>query len=152
MPWPTHGDLVTRLLTSFRQHPRCFILSFYLVFQPRLSILPRKGQTATHRCPTSQGRRGEARGLTIALKSSRCPYIQDLCHLVLTASPGEGDGREAQSLSTGFVKSTWTNHLSIHFPSVSPEAIVLVGSDGPREVRVFLSWEVAGQVSLSHLV
>lgn len=82
------------LLTSFCQPPRCFNLSFYLVFQPRLSILLRKGQTATQRCPNSPGWRGEAHGLTIALKSSRCPYIQDLCHLVLTASPGEGDGRE----------------------------------------------------------
>lgn len=80
-PWPTHGDLGVAWLTSFCQHLRCVSPSFcYLAFQIHLCISPGKRHTATHRCPTSPGRRGEAPGLTIALKSSGCPYVQDLCH------------------------------------------------------------------------
>lgn len=73
-PWPTHGDLGKTWLTSFCQPLRCVSLSFcYLVSQIHVSVPPGKRQTATHKCPASRGRRGEASGVTIALKFSGCP-------------------------------------------------------------------------------
>lgn len=76
-PWPTHGDWTMGLAhVLLPASEMCESLHLLLVLKPHLSAPPGKGAD----CSASLGRRGEASGLITALKSSRHPYLHDLCH------------------------------------------------------------------------